>query len=104
MKSTKKYIKEIASKLEKITGFKTTVYPPMGLRATIGLALKDDDNNLKGYLTITEENNKVFYDTEKVLEKYPTGSIGELNGFGRETKELPTDINLILELMKIKNN
>lgn len=101
MKYIRNYGNHIAEKLEKLTGYKATVYPPMGLRASIGIAL-NDGGELKGFITLTCTENIIYYDTGKVKERYPQGSIGELNGFGNETKPLPDSIDEIWKIMKEK--
>ena len=101
MKYIRNYGNHIAEKLEKLTGYKATVYPPMGLRASIGIAL-NDGRELKGFITLTCTKNIIYYDTGKVKERYPQGSIGELNGFENETKPLPDSIDEIWEIIKEK--
>lgn len=93
----------LAKKLKNKTGYKATVYPPMGMRASVAIALNNTNNKLKGFIILTSSTDHVlYYDTGKVSIKYPQGSIGDLNGFGNETKILPDDINAIWEIMKVK--
>lgn len=74
----------------------------MGLRASVAISAEDDNGELKGFVTLTIHNGVVIYDTGKKSFNYPKGSIGDMNGFGNETKELPDNIEEIWDIMKIK--
>ena len=103
MKETKYIYDEIANKIQKLTGFQTKVYPPMGLRASISISA-NDGNKTTGFITLTSnKDHDIMYDTGKILKEYPVWSIGYMNGFGKETKPLPDDIEAIWEIMRCKD-
>lgn len=102
MKYIKNYAEIIAQNIATLTGYMTQVFPPVGLRASVGISAYDENANFKGYINLTVREKVVYYDTGKIIHKYPDGSIGELNGFGLETAPLPNSTEKIWEIMKIK--
>ena len=100
MKYTKNYDEKIAKEIAAYTGYKTEVFPPMGMRASIGISVKDNDGNLKGFITLTFKDGVIMYDTGKKTVNYPIGSYVVMNGFENEVMQLPDKIEDIWELVK----
>lgn len=107
-------VEPIAKELCKHTGHKySEVFGPFGLRAETTIYLMDRED-LRIYekptwsITLTpvfdfmgeEPDFRLRYDTGIVEKEYPRNSIGGLNNFGYETKELPDTIEEIAKLLR----
>lgn len=102
MKYTRNCEEKIAKEITTYTGYKTEVFPPMGMRASVGISVEDNDENLKGFITLTSKDGVVMYDTGNKTIDYPIGSYGDMNGFGNEVMQLPDNIEDIWELVKCR--
>lgn len=93
---------KIAKEIAAYTGYKTEVFPPMRMRASVSIYVKDNDGNFKGFITLTSKDGVVMYDTGEETVNYPIGSYGKMNGFGNEVMQLPDNIEDIWELVKFE--
>lgn len=100
-------IEELAAQLASLYGKTWKMYGPFGLRSACTICLGDRadfDINKGAYASLKvipcfESDAFVLcYDTGKLLQEYPTGSIGALNGFGREELPLPDSLEEIYQL------
>ena len=94
---------EIANKLDK----HYEILGPFGICCRVTLRFGDKeklsakDDFLK--ITILPDNlkeGKFSYETGETIDKFKKGTIGQVNGMNRVTKELPKDLNKIVKLLK----
>lgn len=97
----------LAKELSKRFNLSYEIYGPFGLCCETSIYLKEDKNK-----SITEQTTfsitvepkdlsigELVYRTGERTNKYPQGSIGELNGFDCITKPMPDTIDEIIKLM-----
>ena len=103
----------LMEELEEKLGLVGEIYGPFGLRCETTIYLAEPSEkashgdiaitSVPTYsLTLTPDDSVESgyrYETGKQLETYPEGSIGWLNGFGREELPLPSDIDEIVKLL-----
>ena len=108
-------IDPIAEELCEYTGHPFyVVYGPFGLKARTTIYLMDNPEKdivhkpswaltVIPYIDYSMSNDRKFslkYETEKIIEEYPRGSIGWMNGMGHEELELPDTIKEIVALLR----
>ena len=92
--------------LEEETGLQGEIYGPFGLRAETTIYLRKDmsksicDQETWSIELTTNGDDVTCYATGRQLEHYPEGSIGWLNGFGKEELPLPDTIEEIVKLLR----
>lgn len=97
-------------KMPEYADCKIEAFGPMGLGATCSVHV-ERAGELIGFLTVGYSNRSEFGDFTYVdyeaprKNTYPLGSIGDLNGFNLQTKDLPRDIDEAVRLVfKIKED
>lgn len=102
-------IYEIAKDLEKLSGLKSDVSGPFGLRAEIHVYLNHDgDKGKRRIICITPMFNRqgdtsllrLYYDTGDRTEKYAPNTLGDFNGMNNISKPLPDTIEEIYAAMQ----
>ena len=105
--STCKYADEVTDllarhikKMDEYKNCKVKCYPPMGLDAKCSISVKNGEK-LIGFLTIMDRENGFVYDDYNAPKSniYPKDSIGDINGFNIQKKELPTEIDKAINLV-----
>ncbi len=97
----------LAKELSKKFNMDYEIFGPFGLCCETSIYLKEDKNKSitkQKTLSITLEPGnlseyKLLYRTGERTNKYPSGSIGDLNGFDCITESLPDTIDEIAKLM-----
>lgn len=102
------FIELLADKLSKHFGLHYKLYGPFGIECETSIYLfKNPKLSIceQDTLSITlrpfgdVEKDWLTYDTGERLDRYPKGSIGDLNGMNAVYKPLPKEFNQIVELM-----
>lgn len=90
--------------LEEKTGLTGEIYGPFGLRAATSIYLREDMT--KGIceqttlsIELEEMEDGTYYHTGKYSNKYPSGTIGELNGMNHIMAPLPETIDEIVKVL-----
>lgn len=82
------------------------IYGPFGINARTYIYFKDENKNITETETLSIglrpddlKNGVIRYETGEIINKYPEGSIGELNGSNCVTVELPDNIEEIIKII-----